>query len=167
MEFFYEVFINILFSISYSKLWFCWSQFWWYSMGANIHSSSFINDVVRISFILYWVCSVTECSLCVDEPSRYSMLSICFMGCDMLFFSIFWTKLLDWWYLKYILTNLKYEDINGTIPESTFISFQMTFAIITPALIIGAFVEKMKFLTVIIFLSLWIIIVYATVTHWV
>ena len=65
------------------------------------------------------------------------------------------------------LTNLQYEDINGTIPESTFIGFQMTFAIITPALMIGAFVERMKFLAVIIFLSLWIIIVYAPVTHWV
>ena len=65
------------------------------------------------------------------------------------------------------LNNLQYEDINGTIPESTFIGFQMTFAIITPALMIGAFVERMKFLAVIIFLSLWIIIVYAPVTHWV
>ena len=41
--------------------------------------------------------------------------------------------------------------MNGTIPESTFIGFQMTFAIITPALMIGAFVERMKFLAVIIF----------------
>ena len=65
------------------------------------------------------------------------------------------------------LSNLQYEGINGTIPESTYIGFQMTFAIITPALMIGAFVERMKFLAVIIFLSLWIIIVYAPVTHWV
>ena len=65
------------------------------------------------------------------------------------------------------LNDLQYEDVNGTIPESTFIGFQMTFAIITPALMIGGFVERMKFLAVIIFLSLWIIIVYAPVTHWV
>ena len=65
------------------------------------------------------------------------------------------------------LTGLQYDDLNGTIPESTFISFQMTFAIITPALMIGAFVERMKFMAVIIFLSLWLIIVYAPVTHWV
>ena len=58
------------------------------------------------------------------------------------------------------LTNLQNEDINGTIPESTFIGFQMTFAIITPALMIGAFVERMKFLAVIIFLSLWLSLIH-------
>ena len=56
---------------------------------------------------------------------------------------------------------------SGSIPESLFATFQMTFAIITPALMIGAFVERMKFMAVIIFLSLWLIIVYAPVTHWV
>ena len=65
------------------------------------------------------------------------------------------------------LTNLSYDGLSGSIPESTFIGFQMTFAIITPALMIGAFVERMRFLAVIIFLSLWILIVYAPVTHWV
>ena len=65
------------------------------------------------------------------------------------------------------LKNLAYNDLSSSIPESTFISFQMTFAIITPALMIGAFVERMKFLAVIIFLSLWLIVVYAPVTHWV
>ena len=65
------------------------------------------------------------------------------------------------------LTSLSYNDLSSSIPESTFISFQMTFAIITPALMIGAFVERMKFLAVIIFLSLWLVVVYAPVTHWV
>ena len=65
------------------------------------------------------------------------------------------------------LKSLSYNDLSSSIPESTFISFQMTFAIITPALMIGAFVERMKFLAVIIFLSLWLVIVYVPVTHWV
>ena len=65
------------------------------------------------------------------------------------------------------LTSLSYNDLSSSIPESTFISFQMTFAIITPALMIGAFVERMKFLAVIIFLSMWLVVVYAPVTHWV
>ena len=65
------------------------------------------------------------------------------------------------------LINLSYDGLSGSIPESTFVGFQMTFAIITPALMIGAFVERMKFLAVIIFLSLWILIVYAPITHWV
>ena len=70
------------------------------------------------------------------------------------------------------LSNLfmKSIDINstsGTIPESLFATFQMTFAIITPALIIGAFVERIKFSAMLIFISLWVIIVYVPVTHWV
>ncbi len=53
------------------------------------------------------------------------------------------------------------------IPESVFVMFQMTFAIITPALIIGAYVERIKFGAVLLFSSLWLLVVYAPVTHWV
>jgi Amt family ammonium transporter len=53
------------------------------------------------------------------------------------------------------------------IPESVFIMFQMTFAIITPALMVGAYVERMKFAAVLLFSSLWLLVVYAPVTHWV
>lgn len=54
-----------------------------------------------------------------------------------------------------------------TIPETVFLAFQMTFAVITPALIVGAFVERVKFLPVMIFTALWLLIVYAPVTHWI
>jgi len=53
------------------------------------------------------------------------------------------------------------------LPESLFVMFQMTFAIITPALIVGAFVERIKFAAVLLFLGLWLVVVYAPVTHWV
>jgi Amt family ammonium transporter len=53
------------------------------------------------------------------------------------------------------------------IPETAFVAFQMTFAIITPALIVGAFVERVKFLPVLIFTALWLLVVYAPVTHWI
>ncbi len=57
---------------------------------------------------------------------------------------------------------------DGTaIPASVFVMFQMTFAIITPALIVGAYVERIKFGAVLLFSSLWLIFVYAPVTHWV
>ena len=56
---------------------------------------------------------------------------------------------------------------SGTIPESLFGAFQMTFAVITPALIIGAYVERIKFSAVLIFSGLWLLAVYAPVTHWV
>jgi ammonium transporter, Amt family len=55
----------------------------------------------------------------------------------------------------------------GTIPETVFIMFQMTFAIITPGLIVGAFVERMKFSAILLFSALWLILVYAPVCHWV
>ena len=55
----------------------------------------------------------------------------------------------------------------GTISEQTFMVFQMMFAIITPALIVGAFAERMKFLAFIVFSALWSLIVYAPVAHWV
>jgi Amt family ammonium transporter len=60
------------------------------------------------------------------------------------------------------------DELNGgTFPETVFIMFQMTFAIITPGLIVGAFVERMKFSAVLLFSGLWLILVYAPVCHWV
>jgi Amt family ammonium transporter len=57
--------------------------------------------------------------------------------------------------------------LSGTIPEILFFSFQMTFAIITPALIVGAFAERMKFSSMLTFSGLWLVLVYAPVCHWV
>ena len=54
-----------------------------------------------------------------------------------------------------------------TIPESVYVMFQMTFAIITPALIIGAYVERIRFSAVLLISALWLVIVYAPVAHWV
>ncbi|HRY07016.1 MAG TPA: ammonium transporter, partial [Hyphomicrobiaceae bacterium] len=55
----------------------------------------------------------------------------------------------------------------ATIPEYVFMMFQMTFAIITPALIAGAFAERMKFSAMLLFMTLWSLIVYAPIAHWV
>jgi len=65
------------------------------------------------------------------------------------------------------LAGVGFDTVSGTIPTSVFVMFQMTFAIITPALIVGAFVERMKFSAVLLFSSLWLLVVYAPVTHWV
>jgi Amt family ammonium transporter len=56
---------------------------------------------------------------------------------------------------------------NTTLPETVFFMFQMTFAIITPALIVGAFVERMRFSAVLLFTLLWLLLVYVPVAHWV
>lgn len=68
---------------------------------------------------------------------------------------------------KAFLSGIGKGDLSGDIPESLFMMFQMTFAIITPALIVGAFAERMKFSSVLIFSSLWLVLVYAPVCHWV
>ena len=57
--------------------------------------------------------------------------------------------------------------LHGTIPESAFFMFQGAFAIITPALIVGAYVERIRFPAVLLFSGLWLLVVYAPVTHWV
>jgi Amt family ammonium transporter len=59
------------------------------------------------------------------------------------------------------------DDLNGTIPETVFQMFQLTFAIITPALIVGAFAERMKFSAMLWFMGIWLTLVYAPVCHWV
>ena len=59
------------------------------------------------------------------------------------------------------------SSLSGDIPESVFFMFQMTFAIITPALMVGAYVERIKFSAVLLFSGLWLVVVYAPVTHWI
>jgi len=59
------------------------------------------------------------------------------------------------------------HSLAATIPESVFMTFQMTFAIITPALIVGAFADRMKFSALVLFMVLWLIVVYAPIAHWV
>ncbi|MBL3600974.1 MAG: ammonium transporter [gamma proteobacterium endosymbiont of Lamellibrachia anaximandri] len=68
---------------------------------------------------------------------------------------------------KVMLSGVGKETLSGDIPESLFMMFQMTFAIITPALIIGGYAERMKFSAMLIFSVMWLILVYIPVTHWV
>lgn len=68
---------------------------------------------------------------------------------------------------KSFLKNVTIDSEVAGLPETVFFMFQMTFAIITPALIIGAFVERAKFNAVLIFSLVWLILVYAPVTHWI
>ncbi len=68
---------------------------------------------------------------------------------------------------NFFMSGLGFENVSGSIPESVFAAFQMTFAIITLVLIIGACVERMKFAAILWFLALWLLVVYAPVTHWV
>jgi ammonium transporter, Amt family len=68
---------------------------------------------------------------------------------------------------KAFLNGVTADSLWGTIPEVLFFAFQMTFAIITPALIVGAYVERINFAFVIIFSTLWMLLVYAPVVHWI
>jgi Amt family ammonium transporter len=68
---------------------------------------------------------------------------------------------------RLMLNGMGVAALNTTIPESVFMTFQMTFAIITPALICGAFADRMKFSALLWFMGLWVICVYAPIAHWV
>ncbi|AVO52846.1 ammonium transporter [Ectopseudomonas mendocina] len=63
------------------------------------------------------------------------------------------------------LGNLTKESLTAAFPESVFVTFQMTFAIITPALIVGAFAERMKFSAMLVFMAVWFTLVYAPIAH--
>jgi Amt family ammonium transporter len=63
--------------------------------------------------------------------------------------------------------SISMDSMNGGIPASLFAIFQMTFAIITPALIVGGFAERMRFSAMLLFCSIWLIVVYAPICHWV
>ena len=71
---------------------------------------------------------------------------------------------------RLFLNGMGLDSVNalaGTIPESVYMMFQMTFAIITPALITGAFADRMKFSAMLWFMGIWLIVVYAPIAHWV
>ena len=68
---------------------------------------------------------------------------------------------------KIFLEGVGLDSRQGDIPETVFVMFQMTFAIITPGLIVGAFVERMKFVAVMVFTALWLVLVYAPAVYWV
>ncbi|HEV2335422.1 MAG TPA: ammonium transporter [Stellaceae bacterium] len=71
---------------------------------------------------------------------------------------------------RLMLNGMTIDSVNGlakTIPESVYMCFQMTFAIITPALICGAFADRMKFSALLWFIGLWAVVVYAPIAHWV
>ena len=66
---------------------------------------------------------------------------------------------------KALLAGLTRDSVSGTIPESVFAAFQLTFAIVTPALTVGAFAERMKFGALILFIALWFTFIYAPLAH--
>jgi len=68
---------------------------------------------------------------------------------------------------KVLFSGVLEESMSDSIPESVFALFQLTFAIITPALIIGGFAERMRFSAVLLFSAIWLLVVYAPITHWV
>ncbi|MDJ0927881.1 MAG: ammonium transporter [Gammaproteobacteria bacterium] len=68
---------------------------------------------------------------------------------------------------KAFLAGVTADSVEGSIPETVFIMFQLTFAIITPALVVGGFAERMRFSAMVLFSVLWLILVYIPLAHWV
>src|SRR6059058_901031 len=117
-----------------------------------------VGDTVMTSFAI--TCLVTVIFACLTYTLAFTPGSPFIGGLDRMF-------------LKDILSDIGKGGIGNpnplaaTIPESVYICFQMTFAIITPALIAGAFAERMKFSAMLLFIGLWAIFVYAPIAHWV
>ncbi|MDC0196523.1 ammonium transporter [Gammaproteobacteria bacterium] len=112
----------------------------------------------------------------VRSKNVLSVLMQCFAICCVasvvwliLGYSIAFGEGNAWWggLSKAFLNGVTTKTLSGNIPENVFFMFQMTFAIITPALIVGAYVERIKFGAVMFFTALWIIFVYAPSTHWI
>ena len=74
-----------------------------------------------------------------------------------------------WWggLSKAFMAGVDTKAVNGTIPESVFSMFQLTFAIITPALVVGAYAERVRYSGMLIFSLLWLLLVYLPIAHWV
>ncbi len=70
-------------------------------------------------------------------------------------------------FAKALLNGVGFDSLSGTIPESLFVIFQMTFAIITVAILSGSVADRMKYSAFMLFIALWVIAVYAPITHWV
>jgi Amt family ammonium transporter len=70
-------------------------------------------------------------------------------------------------FAKSFLAGVDFKSVKGSIPETVFSMFQLTFAIITPALVIGAYAERVKFSGMLLFSLLWLVFVYAPVAHWI
>jgi len=68
---------------------------------------------------------------------------------------------------RFLCNGIEKATLSGVIPETVFMCFQMTFAIITPALITGAFADRMKFSALLLFITLWSLVVYSPIAHWV
>ena len=68
---------------------------------------------------------------------------------------------------KAFFSGVEEGSVSGTIPETAFAMFQLTFAVITPALVVGGFAERMRFSSMLLFSSLWVVLVYAPICHWV
>lgn len=68
---------------------------------------------------------------------------------------------------NFMLMNVGYDSLFGTYPETVWVIFQLTFAVLTPALITGAFAERMKFSSMLIFMAAWSLLIYAPICHWI
>ena len=105
-------------------------------------------------------CVVTLLWVCVGYSLAFTPGSTPFLG------SLDRSMLLGMLYLKES-GRVSVSHLAATIPESVYVMFQLTFAIITPALVIGAFAERMRFGPMVLFIILWSLVVYVPIAHWV
>ena len=138
-------------------------------MDAYCHSPCVIYDPAWSCPVLRWLGAVQKCAFRADALLRHRLPRLDYLVCG-------WVQSCpypgneDGWIggqTAFFLQNLSIDSLNGDHPETVWIMFQMTFAIITPGLIVGAFVERIKFSAVLLFSAIWLVVVYCPVCYWV
>ena len=138
-------------------------------MDAYCNRTCFVHDAPRSGSFLWRLGSVQKCALRFNALLCHRLSRINGLVCRWLQPLFDFRQWQDWigGTEAFFLQHLSADSLNGDHPETVWIMFQMTFAIITPALIVGAFVERIKFSAVLLFSALWLIVVYCPVCYWV
>lgn len=131
------------------------------------NSTGFVYDITGFGAFLWRSRARPKRVVCPHAMFCHCLFDVHPMAGRRLFYRIWgWQRLLGG-LGKMFLKDVTPDSLFGTIPEILFFAFQMTFAIITPALIVGAYVERISFAFVLTFSGLWMLLVYAPVTHWI
>ena len=127
-----------------------------YGLDSYRHRFGTVYDLARTGPILRRAGAIEKCGVCSDASFCGCLSDVCFVGRCRLFPCLFRGWGMGWRFVQFVYGSGDSRKCFRNIPESLFGAFQMTFAVITPALIIGAYVERIKFSAVLIFSSLWL-----------
>ncbi len=140
-------------------------------MDADVYRLSAVYDPPRIVAVLCGSGAGEKCLVGVNAVLCAYRVDVGFMVCHRLYLAFGSSGVEQGPWIgdlgNLFLAKVTMDSVSGSIPETLFVMFQLTFAVITPALIVGGFAERMRFSAMLIFCSLWMVLVYAPICHWV